>query len=72
MAALPAAAIVIATIAAKQVFDSGLEIACGKWKESLDKQAGKEQGSKPSPEQGPKPSPQQGSKPSPQQGAKGR
>jgi len=44
VAALPAVAIVIATIAAKKIYDAGLEAACGMWRESMDKQAGGGQG----------------------------
>ena len=36
---VPAVAIVLATIAAKKIFDSGLEAACEMWKESLDARA---------------------------------
>jgi hypothetical protein len=36
--ALPAVAVVIATIAAKKIFDSGLESTCEIWKESLEKE----------------------------------
>jgi hypothetical protein len=38
VAALPAVAIVIATIAAKKIAESGLEAVCALWKESLEKQ----------------------------------
>jgi hypothetical protein len=40
-AALPAIAIVIATIAAKKITDSGLEALCEKWSESLAEEAEK-------------------------------
>jgi len=36
---VPAVVIVLATIAAKKIFDSGLEAACEMWKESLDARA---------------------------------
>jgi len=36
VAALPAVAIVVATIAAKKIADSGLEVVCEIWKESLE------------------------------------
>lgn len=38
-AALPAVAIVVATIAAKKIYDSGMEAACKIWKESMEAQA---------------------------------
>lgn len=38
VAALPAVAIVIATIAAKKIAESGLEAVCALWKESIEKQ----------------------------------
>jgi hypothetical protein len=38
VAALPAVAMVIATIAAKKIADAGLEAVCETWKESMEKQ----------------------------------
>jgi hypothetical protein len=36
---VPAVAVVVATIAAKKIYDAGMETACQMWKESLDKKA---------------------------------